>query len=137
MCFDYMSLRKVASSPETTLDSSNVCDDEFQRKGKGNVQRDDSNSEYEESNQMDVEINTDGARLQCVDYNDGEVPNFSEHVKFIYHDLLKSDEITFAKHFLAYICARLYEGTGDKYNPTLANNIKAVQYGDRYHTLEN
>ena len=58
------------------------------------MQRDDSNSEYEESNQMDVEINTDGARLQCVDYNDGEVPHFSEHVKFIYHDLLKSDENT-------------------------------------------
>ena len=45
----------------------------------------------------------------------------------------KNDKDTYAKHFLSCICARLYKRTGEVYNPSNSNIIKAGEYGHRYH----
>ena len=68
-----------------------------------------------------------------MNHNEIEGADFKNKVKEIFDDLTKKDQDTYAKHFLSYICARHYKGTGAVYNPSNSNIIKAGEYGHRYH----
>ena len=139
LCFNYMSMRKVSNKDEESGAKRKALlaiDNKNNKRVKSSVIQSDSDSQYDTCEEQLHEIPiAASATDQCVSWEEDEVHNFKEHVKYIYNDLKTSDESNASKHFLAYICARLYDGTVHLYNPSNANNIKATMYKDRYHSF--
>ena len=157
LCFQYMSLRQKALNsdivnPVIGTDSKQTPQSVTEKKRKLCNQTTESQTdidylecEMDEKSKVVSELKSEAKSVikykshnnetQCTDHDEIEGPDFSEKVKQIFNDLIKNDKDTYAKHFLSYICARLYKRTGEVYNPSASNIIKAGEYGHRYHNF--